>query len=87
MDRKSSGGSRKKKVTGSASGGGVFKRGTGVSPAPLVINRSVTLAAIAIENRVELLLVAGRTCPDRPEAKSHPVADFLFLPLTAGLAL
>ncbi|MDZ4133130.1 MAG: hypothetical protein U1E11_08335 [Dethiobacteria bacterium] len=33
MDRKSSGGSRKKKVTGNASGGGVFKRGSGVSPA------------------------------------------------------
>lgn len=33
MDRKSSGGSMKKKVTGNASGGGVFKRGNGVSPA------------------------------------------------------
>jgi len=32
MDRKSGGGSRKKKVTGSASGGGVFKRGSGLSP-------------------------------------------------------
>jgi hypothetical protein len=32
MDRKSGGGSRKKKVTGSASGGGVFRRGEGVSP-------------------------------------------------------
>ncbi len=32
MDRKSGGGSRKKRVTGSASGGGVFKRGSGVTP-------------------------------------------------------
>ncbi len=31
MDRKSGGGSRRKKVTGNASGGGVFRRGSGVN--------------------------------------------------------
>ena len=32
MDRKDGGGSRKKRVTGDASGGGVFKRGSGINP-------------------------------------------------------
>lgn len=32
MERKNGGGSRKKRITGSASGGGVFKRGSGVKP-------------------------------------------------------